>query len=91
MEGAILALAGSDLLARLVSRIEHPGVLGLSLLALAGTFFGGPFPETGNWPRVEVHCALVGAGPVVLGRLMRSRREIAEQFGNRHGPDPAVS
>ncbi|MFE5869214.1 sensor histidine kinase [Streptomyces roseifaciens] len=139
VEGAILALAGSDLVTRLGSRIEHPGVLGLSLLALAAlpwrrrrpltvllltlpaltvggmwlaamialvrvaavateataalsglcvsaavlldwTFFGGPFPETGNWLRVEVYCALVGAGPVVLGRLLRSRRQIAEQL-----------
>ncbi|MGW1072030.1 sensor histidine kinase [Streptomyces sp. NPDC002537] len=40
---------------------------------------GGPFPDTGNWLRVEVYCALVGAGPVVLGRLLRSRCRIAEQ------------
>lgn len=34
---------------------------------------GGPFPDTGNWLRVEVYCALVGVGPVALGRLLRSR------------------
>ncbi|GGY06956.1 sensor histidine kinase [Streptomyces hiroshimensis] len=139
VEGAVLALACSDLVTLLGSRIEHPAVVGLSLLALAAlpwrrrrpltvllltlpaltvggmwlaamialvrvavvasevtaalsglcvsaavlldwTLFGGPFPETGNWLRAEVYCALVGAGPVVLGRLLRSRRRIAEQL-----------
>ncbi|MEU8551024.1 histidine kinase [Streptomyces roseoverticillatus] len=139
VEGALLALAGSDQAMRLGTRTAEPGTLAVALLALlslpwrrrwpvpvllltlpalaaggmwlasmialvrvaletseataalcglcvAGgvlldrAFFGSPFPDTPDWLRVEVYAALAGAGPVVLGRLMRSRRRIAEQL-----------
>ncbi|MGK5729412.1 sensor histidine kinase [Streptomyces sp. URMC 124] len=139
VEGALVLLAGSDLMTRLGPSTEHPVTFGLSLLALAAlpwcrrrplaallltlpalavggmwlaamialvrvavvaseataavsalcvsvaalldwSVCGGPFLDAGNRLREEVYAALVGAGPVVLGRLLRSRRQIAEQL-----------